>query len=51
MEVMARDEISPNENTDQLKKELAQYYKNEAFLKCKSMGEIVWTSLEQVLVH
>jgi hypothetical protein len=51
MEVMARDEISLPENTEQLKKELAKYYKNNAFLKCKSMGEIVWASLEQVLVH
>jgi hypothetical protein len=51
MEVMARDEISPAENTEQLKKELAKYYKNNAFLKCKSMGEIVWASLELVLIH
>ncbi len=51
MEVMARDEISLMQNIDHLKKELAVWYKNPAFLKCKSMGEIVWASLEQVLIH
>lgn len=51
LEVMARDEISLPENTNQLKKELAKYYKNNEFLKCKSMGEIVWTSLDLVLQH
>jgi hypothetical protein len=51
LEVMARDEISLPENTAQLKKELARYYKNNEFLKCKSMGEIVWTSLDLVLQH
>ena len=51
LEVMARDEISLPQNTEQLKKELARWYKNPNFLKCRSMGEIVWTSLEQVLAH
>jgi hypothetical protein len=51
MEVMSRDEISPIENVEHLRKELSILYKNAAFLKCKTMGEIVWASLEQVLVH
>ncbi len=51
LEVMARDEISLEENFKELKKDLYNWYKNKAFLNCKSMGELVWTSLEQVLVH
>ncbi len=49
--IMARDEISSPENTAQLSSELARYYKSDKFLKCKTMGEVVWTSLEQVLIH
>ncbi len=51
MDIMARDEIANEENTEQLKKELALYYKNDKFLKCKTMGSIVWVSLEQVMIH
>jgi hypothetical protein len=51
MAIMARDEISSPENTAQLSAELARYYKSDKFLKCKTMGEVVWTSLEQVLIH
>jgi len=45
IEVMDRDIISPPEKVEQLGKELATHYKNELFLKCRSMGEIVKTSL------
>ena len=51
MSVMAKDDISSEENTNQLKTELAHYYKSDKFLACKTMGEIVWTSLERVTVH
>lgn len=51
MEVMARDEIAPAEHVTRLRSELARWYKNDVFLKCKTMGEIVWTSLEMVMVH
>jgi hypothetical protein len=51
MEIMAKDEISLPENIIQLRKELSRWYKNDAFLKCKTMGEIVWTSLELVMQH
>ncbi len=51
MSVMARDEIALPENTEQLKKELARWYKSDNFLKCKTMGEVVWASLEQVMIH
>jgi len=51
MSVMARDEIASVDNTESLKKELARWYQSDRFLKCKTMGEIVWASLEQVLIH
>jgi hypothetical protein len=51
MDVMARDEIAPPEHVSQLRRELSRWYKNDVFLKCKTMGEIVWTSLELVMVH
>ena len=51
MSVMAKDEIALDENTQKLKRELARFYKNDSFLKCRTMGEIVWVSLEQVLIH
>ena len=50
MSVMAKDDISSEENTIQLKTELSHYYKSDKFLKCKTMGEIVWASLERVTV-
>jgi hypothetical protein len=51
MTIMAKDDISSEENTTQLKTELAKYYKSPKFLLCKTMGEIVWASLERVMVH
>ncbi|ELR69086.1 hypothetical protein C900_05475 [Fulvivirga imtechensis AK7] len=46
---MSEDKISPQENVDHLKKELATHYKNKDFLKCGSMGEILKKSLQTVL--
>ena len=46
IEVMDGDIISPPEKVAQLGKELAIHYKNESFLNCKSMGEIVRNSLK-----
>ena len=43
---MERDTIAPQEKVTQLKTELAEHYKNESFLNCKTMGEIVRTSLK-----
>ncbi|MEN7549887.1 hypothetical protein AAG747_18320 [Rapidithrix thailandica] len=42
---MKYDYISNQENTQKLKEELSQYYKNNAFMQCKNMGEILETSL------
>ena len=44
--VMTRDTIAPQENIDQLKEELALHYKNDEFLRCKTMGHILRISLK-----
>jgi hypothetical protein len=51
MTVMSKDDIAAPENIDQLKSELAKHYNDDRFLKCKTMGEIVWNSLELVMRH
>jgi hypothetical protein len=49
LEAMCADILSTQEKTDNLKKDLATHYSYPAFLKCKSMGEIVKTSLDVLL--
>ncbi len=44
-EVMMKDKISSRKKVEQLKKELAYHHKNDLFLKCKTMGEIVYTNI------
>ncbi|MCZ2476310.1 hypothetical protein [Aquirufa ecclesiirivi] len=51
MTVMAKDDIAPVENMEQLRLDLARHYNDERFLNCKTMGEIVWSSLELVMRH
>lgn len=46
IDVMAKDNLSPKENVEQLREELAKHYENNDFLKCKTMGQIVRTSLK-----
>ncbi|MGB3948695.1 MAG: hypothetical protein WBM13_11975 [Bacteroidia bacterium] len=46
LDAMCADTLSLPDKVDNLKKELAKHYNNPAFLKCKSMGEIVKQSLE-----
>lgn len=48
MKSMQQDTISTPENINSLKIELAKHYNNDRFLKCKSMGKIVRTSLDQL---
>jgi len=45
LKVMTLDELSTHEKIENLKMELANHYKNQAFLDCKNMGEIMYTSL------
>lgn len=47
---MSQDSLSSKENIEGLRKELADHYGTDKFLKCNSMGELVKASLETVLV-
>lgn len=49
LHTMEKDKISLPENVDSLKKDLAKHYKNDNFLTCQNMGEILRKSLETVL--
>jgi hypothetical protein len=49
LDCMEKDTISTVKNTSSLKQELAHHYKNQAFLHCKNMGQILRLSLMQVL--
>ena len=48
LKAMTRDSLSPAKNVQQLRKELARYYKDDSFLKCRNMGELVTASLKTV---
>ncbi len=43
---MCEDELSEPEKIERLRGELADYHENPAFLKCHSMGEIVFAHIE-----
>lgn len=49
VDTMCRDEISTQNKTEQLRIELAAYYNNPVFLKCRNMGELVKASLREML--
>jgi hypothetical protein len=49
LKTMENDTISTKENIDSLKKDLAKHYKNEKYLKCTNMGQILRESLDQVV--
>lgn len=49
LNIMAKDEIYRPEKLQQLKTELADHFKSSAFLKCKSMGQLVKRQLKQTL--
>lgn len=51
LNAMVRDEIAPKENVDNLKMELAHLYRDDEFLACNNMGEVVKTSLKMVFKH
>lgn len=51
LDVMILDTISLPHHTNQLKKELANHYRNNSFLQCRTMGDIVKKSLEQIAIH
>ncbi len=49
LDCMEEDTISLPENVETLKEELAEYYQNDSFLRCKTMGELVKKSLKMSL--
>jgi hypothetical protein len=49
LNIMAKDNISPESKIDQLKKELADDSAAPVFLKCRSMGQVVKRQLKQTL--
>ncbi len=48
-DIMVKDKISFPEKIRQLRTELAEHHKNDIFLKCKTMGEIVLTNIQLLL--
>src|SRR5690606_7736357 len=46
MDAMINDKISLSKHVESLKPEMAKYYKNDKFLNCKNMGEILKLSLK-----
>jgi predicted transcriptional regulator len=49
LDIMRKDHISTPEKTEQLKKELAEWHKEPAFLKCSTAGDIVKMHLKEML--
>jgi hypothetical protein len=49
MNVMVKDPLSTPPKIKQLKEELAYHHKSNRFLKCNTMGEIVWTNIQLLL--
>jgi hypothetical protein len=49
LNIMSEDIISTDEKRDQLKAELAEYFKSQLFLRCKTMGEVVKQTMRYVL--
>ncbi len=46
--VMREDRIAPPDNVERLSKQLAAHYNSSSFLHCRSMGDLVYTSLQTV---
>jgi hypothetical protein len=49
LEAMSTESIAPQENVIRLREELSKHYNSKRFLKAKNMGEIVRTSLFELL--
>ncbi|TCZ68300.1 hypothetical protein [Flaviaesturariibacter aridisoli] len=49
LNIMARDNISTDEKRKQLRELLGQHFDNPAFLRCRTMGEVVKLTLRQCL--
>jgi hypothetical protein len=51
MEAMTSDELSSTVNISQLKTDLAKHYKDQSFLECEKMGEVVQACLDTLHYH
>jgi len=51
MAAMVQDELSLPKHVTKLKMDLAKHYKDDSFLVCSNMGQIVQTCLDQVHYH
>lgn len=49
LNIMSKDVISTPEKTTQLKNDLGDYFQNNTFYKCTSMGQVVKRQLKQTL--
>ena len=49
LDAMSGDRLSSDDKIEQLRSELAKYYREPKFLACQNMGEIVRLSLNLVL--
>ena len=49
VDTMEKDTISTVEKITELREELAEFYHSDVFLKCRNMGEIVKTSLKEMI--
>jgi len=49
LDIMHDDHISKQEKLEQLREELAEYFHQPLFLRCKTMGQVVKTQLKQTL--
>lgn len=50
LDAMTQDTIAPKEHVERLKTELAEYFKDDSYLKCKGMGDIVKKNLKKTLL-
>lgn len=51
MHMMRQDDIAPHEHVLSLRQSLARHYQQNDFLRCTTMGDLVWRSLETISVH
>lgn len=49
LNIMSADTISPPEKLQALRQELSEHFNNPAFLRCRSMGQLVKRQLKQTL--
>ncbi len=50
IDIMSQDQISTIEKVTKLRTELAQYHKDDSFLKCRNMGEILKKNMKVTLL-